>query len=163
MSLKTALAALLVVTSVPAVLAAPGHRLAEAIPSTFAPAVQLPSEQEQVRLVHETMEIFMESAQLKSMAALYDHGSSIIQRQFTPEKLNEAFKSFFTLTITGGLTPIFTSPAKFNSASTFIVEGFYPTQPQQVLFTLTYIRDGASWKWVSINVNVPASKTSSAR
>ena len=80
--------------------------------------------------------------------------------------LDEAFKAFFAVPITGrpleGLTPIFTAPAKFNSASTFFVEGFYPTQPQQVFFKLTYIRDGASWKWISINVNVPANKTSAA-
>lgn len=167
-SLKSALAALLIVTGIPAVLAAPGNRLAESVPATFTPVVRLPSEQEQVRLVHETMEIFMESIRLKSMEAFYDHASAAVQRQFTAASLSEAFKGIFTLNITGrplqNLSPIFTTPAKFNSASSFIVEGFYPTQPQQAYFKLTYIRDGASWKWAYIDFNVPAAnKTSAAR
>lgn len=117
---------------------------------------QLPSEAVQVRLVNETIDIFIEAVKARSMRALYEHASENVKREFTTERLDEVFAQFFKIAITGkplaGLSPIFARPAEPIGASAFKIVGHYPTRPNNVTFEITYLREGTQWKWVAINV-----------
>ncbi len=124
-------------------------------------STQIPAESELVRLVDETMDIFIEGMKAKTMDRLHDHASSIVKREVTPARLNEIFKAFFAVPVTGrplqSLAPVFSKAPEQLNSTVFKLVGYYPTQPQNVTFEISYIREGLSWKWVALNVRtVPA-------
>jgi hypothetical protein len=72
-------------------------------------------------------------------------------------QLDEAFKSFYSLTITGdplaGKSPIFSTDPIIDNNSNLVVDGYYTTSPSRVSFHLVYAMEGRVWKLVGINVN----------
>ncbi|MEZ0304198.1 MAG: hypothetical protein ACAH24_19405 [Hyphomicrobiaceae bacterium] len=75
--------------------------------------VQLPSDDQVVELADNSMRIFMTSVREKSMRGLWDHISLRFREKFSVAQLDEAFKDFYDLQITGdplaGKSPIFTA------------------------------------------------------
>ncbi|MEZ5850771.1 MAG: hypothetical protein R3D68_09010 [Hyphomicrobiaceae bacterium] len=138
----------------------PLSRATEALRSS---AVRLPAEGEQIRLVHETMDIFIEGMKAKTFHALWEHSSLLVQRKFTPQQIDEIFKDFLKIPVTGkplqSLVPIFSVEPEAKGENAFRVQGYYATQPQNVSFDITYAREGLGWKVAAIHVRIlPAKK-----
>lgn len=121
-------------------------------------AAQLPSEKEQIKLVSDAMHIFAVSVKDKSMDKMYDHVSNLWQKQFTVEKFNEAFGSFFqfgdALMVLDQHSPQFSEKATINEDGVLMLKGLYPTKPNQVYFEQKYIYEGLGWKLMGFNVNI---------
>lgn len=118
----------------------------------------LPSEAEQVRLVHETMEIFLAGVKARTFEALRDHASLQLRNQRTLESVNTALGFWFKANITGrpldGLSPVFTKVPVRQGQSNVQITGYFATQPQRLLFEIEYAREGLGWRWTRISVNV---------
>ena len=119
---------------------------------------QLPSEQEQIKLVSEAMHIFAVSVKEKSMAKMYNHVSNLWQKQFSVDKFDEAFNSFFqsgdALMVLDQYSPQFSEKATINEDGVLILKGLFPTKPNQVHFEQKYIYEGLGWKLLGLNVNI---------
>ncbi|WP_308366232.1 MULTISPECIES: hypothetical protein [unclassified Microbulbifer] len=81
----------------------------------FESEVQIPSKNEQSILVEDSMQAFAESVNEKSMEKFHSTFSSMFKMQFTPEKLDEAYGSFYQagvdLTVLKDIEPVIsTSP-----------------------------------------------------
>ncbi len=153
----TALAALLAVaTLVPANAGPPAPRDAGIVLASAA-GIQPPSDDQVVELADRSMRIFMQSVREGSMRALWNHVSLRLREKFSVAQLDEAFKSFYSLTITGdplaGKSPIFSTDPAIDANSDLVVEGYYTTSPSRVSFHLVYAMEGRAWKLVGINVN----------
>ncbi|MGH8120686.1 MAG: hypothetical protein ACRESK_08740 [Gammaproteobacteria bacterium] len=120
--------------------------------------VAMPTEQEQVKLVADTINIFVQSVNDKSMAKFYNHVSNLWQRESTPEKLNESFGSFYDLdadlTVLNNYSPRFDSTPAIDENGILVISGHYPTEPSRVYFEQKYIYEGLGWKLVGFNINV---------
>jgi hypothetical protein len=122
------------------------------------PARNVPSIDDQAKMVAATMHVFAVSVNEKSMAKFHAYCSGLMQRQYTVQKLDEIFTSFFDLgadlTLLDNLSPSFDEKAIINENGVLVIKGRYPTQPSQVYFEQKYITEGQGWKVVGINVNV---------
>jgi hypothetical protein len=89
---------------------------------------------------------------------MHEHISHLWQRQFSVEKLDKSFESFFkfgdALMILDRYPPQFTEKAMIDENGVLILVGTYPTKPSQVYFEHHYIYEGLGWKLVALNVNV---------
>lgn len=121
-------------------------------------AGQFPSEGDQVKLVAETMHVFALCLNEKSMEKFYAYSSSLMQKQYTPQKLDEAFAPFYKigmdLTVLDNLSPIFDEKPSLNEDGVLLIKGHYPTKPNQVFFKQQYIYEGLSWKVLGLNVDI---------
>lgn len=121
-------------------------------------SLEIPSEQELVKLVSESMHVFTESVNDKSMAKFHSHVSNLWQQQFTIEKLNEAFGGFYDigvdLTSLAYYSPQFKSKPSLDENGVLIIAGYYPTKPNQVHFEQQYVYEGLGWKLISFSVNL---------
>jgi hypothetical protein len=121
-------------------------------------AVQAPSDDQIVELAHSSMRTFMQSVREKSMTAFWNHISPRFRENYSVAQLDEGFKEFYNLPITGdplaGKSPIFTEEPKVDGNSVLIVRGFYATTPSRVIFQLVYGMEGRAWKLIGIQVNV---------
>lgn len=119
---------------------------------------QLPSEQEQIKLVNDAMHIFAVSVKEKSMSRMYNHVSVLWQKQFSVEKFDEVFNSFFqigdALMVLDQHSPQFSEKATINEDGVLILKGLFPTKPNQVYFEQKYIYEGLGWKLMGLNVNI---------
>jgi hypothetical protein len=152
----TAFVALLALVNVfPANAGAPVPR-EPALVLASATDIQVPSDDQAVELADRSMRVFMASVREKSMQGLWDHISPRFREKFSVAQLNEAFKGFFGLTITGdplaGKSPIFAAAPVIDGNSNLIVDGFYATLPLRVGFHLVFAMEGRAWKLVGINV-----------
>jgi hypothetical protein len=153
----TALAALLVFTSVhPANAASTDPRDAHLVLAA-ATDIQAPSDDQVVELADRSMRVFMASVREKSMQGLWNHISPRFREKFSVSQLDETFKAFYGLAITGdplaGKSPIFKGAPVIDSNSNLIVDGFYATTPWRVGFHLVYAMEGRTWKLIGINVS----------
>ena len=78
------------------------------------------------------------------------------RQQFTPERLQETFKSFaeqqIDFDIIAAYKPIYDPAASVNDDGRLIVKGYFPTEPTRVLFDLAFIPSDGEWKLISIHV-----------
>jgi hypothetical protein len=111
-----------------------------------------------VKLVAETMHVFALCVKEKSMAKFHAYASSIMQKQYTRQKLDEAFTPFFKirtdLTLLDNLSPIFDEKPSLNKEGLLLIKGHYPTKPSQVFFKQEYIYEGLGWKVLGLNVQI---------
>lgn len=116
------------------------------------------SEARQIKLVAETMDIFAAAINKRSMVDFHGYVADILQRQTTPEKLDEIFAGFYDagidLTLLDGMVPQFDGPGSLDENGIFLITGHYPTRPSQVIFELSYIYETQGWKLVKISVDV---------
>lgn len=121
-------------------------------------SVQLPSEKEQILLVSDAMHIFAVSVKEKSMSKMYNHVSNLWQKQFSVEKFDETFNSFYqfgdALMLLDQHSPQFSEKAAINEDGVLILKGLYPTKPNQLYFEHKYIYEGLGWKLMGLNVNI---------
>jgi len=116
----------------------------------------IPSREQLVALVNETMVTFGEAINAGSMAVFRDHISAAWQGEATVEDLDRTFGSFYgsgaDLTVLGKLTPSFDPEPRLDDRGVLTLEGSYPTQPTRIDFeNLYYIEDG-EWKLISLGV-----------
>jgi len=170
MKLASAIAALMIAVSAVstsnAALAQEPGPLSQATNALRSSVVQTPAEAEQIRLVHETMEIFLEGMKAKTFRALWDHSSQLVQRKFTAQRVDEIFAEFLKIPVTGkpleNLVPVFSAAPEVKGEGAIRLQGYYATQPQNVTFDITYIREGLGWKVAAIHVRIlPAKQAAS--
>ncbi|MBN8430165.1 hypothetical protein JF535_04780 [Microbulbifer salipaludis] len=120
--------------------------------------LQMPSENEQLNLVTNSMQVFAESVNEKSMKKFHSTFSSMFKMQFTPEKLDEAYGSFYQagvdLTVLENIEPKINSSAAIDDNGVLVISGYYPTEPSQVKFTQKFAYEGLNWKLIGFNINI---------
>jgi hypothetical protein len=109
-----------------------------------------PSKSDQAALVKRSMHDFAVSVNDKSMEHFHGTVSQMWQRQFTTEKFNEVFGKFFgsgmDFTVLDGFEPIVEPVAALGENGELILQGYFPTKPNQVHFVQKYIYEGVGWK-----------------
>src|SRR5262245_57778520 len=122
-----------------------------------ATEIQAPPDAQVIGLADRAMRIFMTSVREKSMRGLWNHVSSRFRDEFSVAQLDEIFKAFYSLKITGDplaeKSPILTAGPLIDSNSNLVVDGFYATMPWRVSFHLMFAMEGKAWKLIGINVN----------
>jgi hypothetical protein len=122
-----------------------------------ATQIQAPPDDKVVELADRAMHVFMASVREKSMRGLWNHISPRFRDKFSVAQLDDVFKEFYNLKITGDplseKSPIFTRAPLIDDNTNLVVDGFYPTTPWRVSFSLVFAMESRVWKLVGINVN----------
>ena len=123
-----------------------------------AAEVQIPSEEDQVRLVRDSMHVFAVSVNERSMAKFHAHTSNLWQQQFSIEDFDEAFGAFYDLgadlTVLDKFSPRFDAPASLGEDGVLRIAGHYPTEPDKMHFEQKYVFEGLGWKLVGFSANI---------
>jgi hypothetical protein len=102
----------------------------------------------------------------KDFREFHGWAATLWQRQTTPEALAEAFKPLIDqgadLSVVEGKIPEFTGRPSIDGSGRLVLEGFFPTEPTRVGFTLKYIREAPEWKIIGINVRLEAAPAATA-
>lgn len=118
----------------------------------------MPSEEQLEQLVNATLLDFAVAIKAMDFTGFYNNIAEFWQKQTTKEELSNAFKTFSdqNIDLTGlqGLNPLFTQEPYLDKNDWLILQGYYPTQPSIVYFTLKYLYEKPEWKLIGINVNV---------
>ncbi|MFZ0942932.1 MAG: hypothetical protein WB930_18375 [Syntrophobacteraceae bacterium] len=121
-------------------------------------AGQVSSESDQVKLVAETMNQFAICVNEKNMEKFYAYSSSRMQKEYTPKKLDEAVAPFFNigadLTVLENVSPIFDEKPSMNEENVLLINGYYPSKPNQVFFRQEYVYEGLGWKLLGLKVQI---------
>jgi len=121
-------------------------------------AGQVPSESDQVKLVAETMHQLAICVNEKNMEKFYAYSSNRMQKEYTPKKLDEAFAPFFNigadLTVLDNVSPIFDEKPSMNEENVLLINGYYPSKPNQVFFRQEYVYEGLGWKLLGLKVQI---------
>ena len=119
---------------------------------------EIPTEEEQVKMVASSMQVFAECVNEKSMSKLHAYASNLLQQQFTIGQLNEAYGAFYELsvdfTVLKNHSPKFEQKSTIDEDGVLTIAGQYPTKPNSVHFEQTYIFEGLGWKLLGFNINV---------
>ena len=119
---------------------------------------QIPSQEEQRKLIGETMHLFALSVKEHSMEKIYNHLSNTWKRQWTMDQFEKSFSPFYTfgseLMVVDRITPKFPENATINKDDLLVIKGIYPTHPKQLFFTHKYIYEGLGWKLLGLKVEV---------
>jgi hypothetical protein len=117
----------------------------------------IPANDQLVRMVNDTTQVFGRSLRDKSMQGFYGYISQVWQQQISVDALNKIFKPFIDaeLDLSGlkGISPVFDTQPALDDNGVLIVKGYYPSKPLRVLFTQKYVLEGSEWKLLGINVN----------
>jgi hypothetical protein len=134
----------------------------------FAPdgrdAIQVPSDEELQKMVKATLTEFSAAVEANNFKAFHATCGSAFQNQFTPEKLKEVFASFVKqkVVFAAAIAPLgatFSGKPSFDENHFLNVNGFYPTEPSQVKFEVSFVWEDDKWKCVGVNVNVEKAKS----
>jgi hypothetical protein len=122
----------------------------------------IPGEEELKSMTDSSILSFGEAIKDKDFSGFYTEIAAIWQTQTSAEKLNETFKDFVDKDIDlpsalKGMEPVFDRPASIGSNGVLVVQGYYPTKPNRVVFQLKYLKEEDEWKLVGINVNLKES------
>jgi hypothetical protein len=117
----------------------------------------IPSVAEQVRLVRATTHDFADAVARKDFTAFHANAAAMWQKQITPADLLKSMQSFVD---TGAdfrpldeLQPTIKS-ASMDADGTLIIEGSYPTTPNEFAFRNRYLYEALDWKLVGINSKI---------
>ena len=125
---------------------------------TESAEAQIPSEEDQVKMVRDSMHVFAVSVNEQSMAKFHAHTSHLWQQQFSVEDLDEAFGGFYgigaDLTVLDNYSPRFDSAASLDDDGFLHIAGHYPTNPDQLHFEQKYIFEGLGWKLAGFSARV---------
>jgi hypothetical protein len=109
-----------------------------------------------VELADGTMRAFLDGIRKKDLRTLGPIASLRFRRTYTPEQVNEAFKQFFMVSVTGdplaGRSPVFLAAPKINNAGGLEVQGLYDVGTGALIFQHVYVREGSGWKLDGLNV-----------
>ena len=119
---------------------------------------QLPDDKQARALVTETMLKFNECLHKRNFDSFYDNTSTLWQSQTTPEQVNRAFKPFLdaniNLDFVKDMKVIFDEPPRFNSEGYLLIKGYYPSQPNRVIFDIKYVFELPKWKLLGVTINI---------
>lgn len=117
----------------------------------------IPSVAEQVRLVRATTHDFADAVARKDFTAFHANAAAMWQKQITPADLLKSMQGFVD---TGAdfrpldeLQPTIKS-ASMDADGTLIIEGSYPTTPNEFTFRNRYLYEALDWKLISINSKI---------
>jgi hypothetical protein len=117
----------------------------------------IPSVAEQVRLVRATTHDFADAVARKDFTAFHANAAAMWQKQITPADLLKSMQGFVD---TGAdfrpldeLQPTIKS-ASMDAGGTLIIEGSYPTTPNEFTFRDRYRYEALDWKLVGINSKI---------
>ncbi len=120
-----------------------------------------------VELTDTAMRTFIEGIRQKDFRVLGSIASLNFRNSYTPEQVNEAFKAFFAVEITGdplaGRSPVFLAAPAIGKDGRLAIQGMYELPDGLLLFQLAYVREGTGWKLDGLNVksqpyNAPSAK-----
>lgn len=119
----------------------------------------VPGKEELKSMTSSSILSFGRAVKKKDFSGLYEEIAPIWKKQTTPEKLREAFNDFYNKDIDlpaaiKGKEPVFNRPPTVNSDGVLVIQGYYPTTPNRVVFQLKYLKDAGEWKLVGIDVNL---------
>jgi hypothetical protein len=122
-------------------------------------AAEVPDEAELKSMTDSSILSFGRAVKKKDFAGFYEEIASVWQKQTTPEKLQAAFEDFYNKNIDlpsalKDKEPVFNHPAKINPNGVLVVQGYYPTKPNRVVFQLKFFKDESDWKLVGVDVNL---------
>ncbi|MGI9317437.1 MAG: hypothetical protein ACR2QW_08915 [bacterium] len=121
-------------------------------------AVEVPEEDEAVRLIRKSINHFAESVNQKSMQMFHSQISNLWQQQFSVADLDQAYKAFYDanidLTVLNDMSPQFNFNPELDQNGVLLIKGRYPTQPSQFHFEQKFIYEGLSWKLVGFSANI---------
>ena len=120
---------------------------------------EIPEKDELKSLTGASLLSFGRAVKDKDFLGFYKDTAEAWQKQTTPEKLRDAFKDFLNKNIDlpsaiEKTEPVFNKPPTLDSNGVLIVQGYYPTAPNRVLFTLKYFKEEGEWKLVGVDVNL---------
>ncbi len=102
----------------------------------------------------------------KDFSEFHSSTAALWQGQTTPEALRDAFKPLIDegadLSVVQGQSPKFTNNPSIDASGRLILEGFFPTEPTRVSFTLKFIHEAPEWKLIGINVRLEAAPSAAA-
>lgn len=127
----------------------------------------LPDKVQQTAMVKQAMHDFLISVAKKDMTHFRSTVSTLWQKQFTVEMLNQGFKEIIDSDANWGVleneNPVLTSEVKPDKDGVIVLAGYYSTKPSQVKFEQKYIYEGNAWKLISLSVEAsPSTETSSS-
>lgn len=119
----------------------------------------LPSENQQLALIAESVGIFADAVTASDMTVLHDHISRMWASQVDVEQLSEGFASFYKhgkrIQIVKQLAPVYESPPKLSEQGIMELQLYYPVAASTRLhFRLKYIFEGTGWKLFGLSVHV---------
>jgi len=118
----------------------------------------MPEEKEIKRMTDEALMMFHAAVKQKSFEDFYEWTSAAWQDQLTLGKLQRAFQPFIDQGIDlSGVQkeqPIFDVPPAITTEGLLVVEGHYPTQPNEIGFVLKFIYESPRWRLFGMSVNV---------
>lgn len=117
----------------------------------------IPSKADQVVLVKRAMVDFGKSVNEQSMAHFRSTVSQTWQRQFTQEKLDEAFGSVYgkglDFTALERVEPVIEPPTGLGDNGELVLKGYFPAGPNRLHFEQTYLYEGVGWKLLGFSFN----------
>jgi len=117
---------------------------------------QLPSEQQQVAMIRQSIAEFTDAVAAGSMAEFHKHIAALWAGQASVADLDRAYGSLYAtgsaFQVLQRLTPVFDKPADISDQGMLVLTGHYPTTPERANFTLKYIFEGIGWKLVGLSV-----------
>ncbi|MDQ6940744.1 MAG: hypothetical protein M3119_11370 [Verrucomicrobiota bacterium] len=120
--------------------------------------VQLPAEAELRALAQDSLGNFNQAVVQKDFTKFHGQISTLWQKQITPAKLQESFRSFIEQEVdfSDALKnkPVFDLPPAIDENGILQMKGSLPAKPDRVQFEVGYIFEPPVWKLAKINVKI---------
>lgn len=118
---------------------------------------QLPDRDEQIRLAKQAVLVFGESVANKSMNVFHAFVSQAWRAQKSVEQFDESYGSFFSLP--GDIRVLADYRPEFDPEPTLVdaqlsLVGYFPTEPNRLVFKQTYIYEGLGWKLIGFSAAI---------
>jgi hypothetical protein len=110
-------------------------------------------------LTESSIAAFGRAVKKEDFSEFYETIAPVWQKQTTADKLKEAFKDFFNKEIDLPAAikekePVFNRKVEVGSNGVMVVQGYYPTTPNRIVFQLKYLKEEGDWKLLGININL---------
>ncbi|MEG4408094.1 hypothetical protein [Microcoleus sp. MON2_D5] len=133
------------------------------VASTSEAPKKVPSTAELTKLTEETMLTWNQGIQTKDFTEFHSTISKPFQEGVTVEEMAVGFKGFIDQDVNlepaiNALEPAFTPAPAINSDGVLVIQGYYPTTPSRVKFSLQYVSEADAWKLFHINVGFDTPK-----
>ena len=115
-------------------------------------AADIPDKSELKSMTQASILSFGEAVKKQDFSSFYEDIAPIWQKQTTATKLRDAFTDFYNKEIDLGAAiegkdPVFNHPASIDSDGVLVVQGYYPTTPNRIVFQLKYLRSIVIGSW----------------
>lgn len=116
----------------------------------------MPTNAQQVAMVRTAMHDFAVSVNDKSMAHFRDTVSSLWQSQVKVADLDAGFRAAIDsgsdFLVFDRVSPQFDAQPSIDDNGVLVIQGHYPTTPQQLFFVQKYVREGVEWKLLGFRI-----------